>query len=79
MLALTNQHTLPGHPMIPVLQASEQPLAEVDVVFSGDGEQMQANLLERVVATLAHEYTPRVVQHGNVYFQVTRGLLGVSL
>lgn len=79
MLALTQQHTLPGHPMIPVLQVSEHPVHEIDLALTGGVEAMQASLLSRIGATLAQEYTPRVVQQGNVYFQVTRGLLGVSL
>ena len=65
--------------MIPVLQVSEQPLHEIDLALGGDIQEMQASLLSRIGATLAQEYTPRVVQQGNVYFQVTRGLLGVSL
>ena len=80
-----DKQPLPGHPMIPVLQIAEQgDLAaefetSLDLLLDGNVEERVNILLEHIVQTLSHTYTPAVVASGNVYFQVTRGLLGVSL
>jgi altronate dehydratase len=67
---------LHGHPLIPVLQVSHQNIKGSDVIISGNAVQQ---LLDCIVDTLSRRYKPNVMTSGNVYFQVTRGLLGVSL
>jgi hypothetical protein len=47
--------------------------------LQGASEGWSQQLLDLLVQTLSHQYTPAVVRSGNVYFQITRGLLGVSL
>lgn len=78
ILAYTEQQAMPGHPMIPVLQVSHADLSEIDVVLRQHQHPLQT-LLDAVISTLSGDYTPQVMASGNVNFQVTRGLLGVSL
>lgn len=79
ILSLVNDHPLPGHPMIPVLQISERPHSETDLPITGDSSAHVDVLLKTLIRTFTGDYVPKVVQNGNVYFQITRGLLGVSL
>ena len=67
---------LPGHPMIPVLHVSDNPDSPADIIL---GDKPTQELLNIVADTLSRRYAPKVVRTGNVNFQVTRGLLGVSL
>lgn len=78
ILSYGDGQPMPGHPMIPMIQASTQ-TANVDITLTDDAHANTQQLLNYLVETLAQRYTPKVVQSGNVYFQVTRGLLGVSL
>ncbi len=66
---------MPGHPMIPVLQISHHEHSQADIVLSDDSPQI---ILNHIVGTLSRRYVPRALQTGNVNFQVSRGLLGVS-
>lgn len=78
ILGYSEGQLMPGHPMIPMLQASSRNNDE-DITLTDDALANTENLLDLLVETLAQRYVPKVVQSGNVYFQVTRGLLGVSL
>lgn len=78
----TDAQSMPGHPMIPVLQvatAGTTTSTDVDLLLSGLAEEQVGQLLDSIVSTLSHDYTPKSMLSGNVYFQITRGLLGVSL
>jgi len=87
IVALVNHQPLPGHPMIPVLQLSEHPHGQTDLLLTGEPyadsdrllNMLIARLLNMLIATFTGDYLPNVLQSGNVNFQVTRGLLGVSL
>ncbi|MEQ8674859.1 MAG: UxaA family hydrolase [Aggregatilineales bacterium] len=83
ILAHTGTQAMPGHPMIPVLQVAGADLIsgspDVDLQLSGLADEQVKQVLAGIVSTLSHEYTPKSTQSGNVYFQITRGLLGVSL
>ena len=79
MLAYVENQPMPGHPMIPILQISKTLNNEIDLTLQNSEQATKSQLLDMIVDTLSHRYTPKVVQTGNVYFQVTRGLLGVSL
>lgn len=74
-----------GHPLIPLLQlAEEEELAgsfqqEVDLVLRGRPGSWPEKILELVVKVAAREYIPKVLWTGNLDFQFSRGLLGVSL
>jgi hypothetical protein len=72
ILSYVDALPMPAHPMIPVLQVSDTPHPHIDV-------HEASALLDTMIATLSREYTPKAMQSGNINFQVTRGLLGVSL
>ena len=77
-------HPLPGHPMIPVLQVSADDLPvpfheDVDLILSGGPEKWRKDVLNLIRNTAAGNHTPRAALLGNTDFQVTRGLLGVSV
>jgi altronate dehydratase len=79
ILGVVDDRPMPGHPMLPVLQVSEHPHSETDLLLSSDTLADTNALLKALIATFTGEYVPKVVQSGNLNFQVTRGLLGVSL
>lgn len=70
---------MPGHPMIPVLQVAPTETGAADMVLSGSAAELQDQLLTTMIATLEQRYVPKTLRSGNVNFQITRGLLGVSL
>jgi altronate dehydratase len=80
-----HDQSLSGHPMIPVLQVTDNNLlpqhlrGEIDVFLSNVHLEVSRQLLESIVRTASHDYTPKLTLSGNVNFQITRGLLGVSL
>ncbi|MBZ0284442.1 MAG: UxaA family hydrolase [Anaerolineae bacterium] len=82
ILAHVFDRPMAGHPLIPVLQASANPnmnlayLADLDAALSA---QWTVEMLNLVVDTLARRYVPQLSTNGNTQFQITRGLLGVSL
>lgn len=73
-----------GHPMLPVLQIAEEATlptaasADVDVVFTADGDANLALLHRLLTSTARGAYTPVASAGGFVDFQLSRGLLGVS-
>ena len=81
IVAHIGDRPLRGHPMIPVLQVSgdvgvaERFGADLDLVLTG--ERALSALLERIAETASGRYEPRLA--GAVGFQLTRGLLGISL
>ncbi len=85
IVACVGEHPLQTHPMIPMLQITDQ--AEVqqtygpdlDLWLQGAPEQWPTQILERIAAVAEHAYSPHLYQLGNIDFQVTRGLLGVSM
>lgn len=84
MLALVNAQPMQTHPLVPVIQFSSAPAMQryandLDLLLSGDPSQWLDQLLARCKAVIEHAYTPRLYQQGNIDFQFTRGLLGVSL
>jgi altronate dehydratase len=85
MLAHVTGRPLPSHRMIPILQASADPATlrwhgeDLDVALSGDAADWPATLLDALLAVASRRLTPTLHAQGNVGFQVTRGLLGVSM
>ena len=77
-------HPLPGHPMIPVLQVAADDLAspfreDVDLILTGEQVNRCQAVLDLIRNTAAGRHAPRAVVVGNTDFQITRGLLGVSV
>ncbi|MYA76148.1 MAG: altronate dehydratase [Gemmatimonadetes bacterium] len=77
-------HPLPGHPMIPVLQVGGYDLPEpfredVDLILTEGPADWRHGVLDLIRNTAAGRHAPRAVVVGNTDFQITRGLLGVSV
>jgi altronate dehydratase len=79
--------TSPSHPMVPVLQVSGEEKVvsrygdDLDASFSPQmdvGTQVRA-LEELIGKTASREYKPKLFGRGTAGFQLTRGLLGISL
>ncbi len=89
MLALVAGPPLQAHPLVPLIQvaagndrrSAESHREDFDLVLDPAAEPptVSAELLRLLAAVAAREYTPKLGAEGNVDFQMTRGLLGVSL
>lgn len=79
LVSVVAQQPRTGHPMIPVLQVGAFDHPELDLTLHGNAEHMAQQLVLQIAETLAQRYCPKSTMQGNVHFQVTRGLLGVSL
>lgn len=85
IVAYVGEHPLQTHPLVPLLQITDRPEVvemygpDIDLVLEGDPAQWPQRILERIAAVAAKQYAPRLYQLGNIDFQVTRGLLGVSM
>ena len=82
MLAAAGHRPLQTHPMIPLLQVgSEATIPDLDMLIedNADGKSKAAELLELICLVASRQYVPRLFAQGYSDFQVTRGLLGVSL
>ena len=82
----TGNATSPTHPMVPVLQVSaethvvERYAGDIDLDFAGmEVSDAVGQLSELVCKTAERAYKPRMFGRGTAGFQLTRGLLGVSL
>ncbi len=85
MLAQVADHPQQTHPMVPLLQVAENDGAgerfrlDLDLVLEGDSEHWMEELLRLILQVASGRYLPTLHAHGNTDFQVTRGLLGVSM
>lgn len=87
MLAHIARAPLQSHPMIPLLQASSDTeirarfAADLDLSFSAEAsdESIQRALISRICETASRHYAPKLYAQGHSQFQLTRGLLGLSL
>jgi len=84
IVAGIGEQPLPGHPMVPVLQVGGRALPapfheDVDLVLAGRQDDRRTDVLNLIRNTAARYHTPRAAVLGNTDFQVTRGLLGVSV
>jgi altronate dehydratase len=77
IIAHVGDQSRQGHPLVPMIQIGARPMPEVDMVVGA------ANFVEEILTLLpkivAGDYVPKAAQLGNTDFQITRGLLGVSL
>jgi altronate dehydratase len=85
IIAMTHRRPMQTHPFVPILQVASDPAMQqtyandLDLLLTGNPTAWTDQILERCKQTMEHNYTPRLFQQGNVDFQFTRGLLGISL
>jgi altronate dehydratase len=87
MLAHINRAPLQSHPMIPLLQVSSDAhmnahfAADLDASLSAGAPEdaIAQTLLTRIGETASRRYLPKLYGQGHSQFQLTRGLLGLSL
>ena len=85
ILAHAGREPLQSHPMIPTLQVTAeetQPLGateDFDLILEGEPSPWPEQLLGLVLDVASRRYTPRLFAQGNVDFQITRGLIGISI
>jgi altronate dehydratase len=85
IVAYVGEHPLQTHPMIPLLQITDRADiqeafgSDLDLWLTGSPEQWPLQILNLIASVAGHQYAPRLYQLGNIDFQVTRGLLGVSM
>jgi altronate dehydratase len=88
IIAYVGDQPQQGHPLVPMIQVGATPgMADVDFVSRSIAPSLvthlKTDLAEKILLVLPQavsgEYKPEVVQRGNTDFQMTRGLLGVSL
>lgn len=87
-LSYAAEHPLQGHPLIPLLQVSRKE-SRVGTVYGEDldlllkepedSHSWANQLLEIILEVASRRYAPRLASQGNTDFQLSRGLLGVSL
>jgi altronate dehydratase len=85
VLVYTGAHPVQGHPLVPVLElatAADCPpdlASELDLRLAGDPGAWPAAILARMADLATHRYRPVRINLGNIDFQITRGLMGISL
>jgi altronate dehydratase len=84
-LAHVGEQPMQGHPLVPLLQISaersvQQSFSEdLDLALEESSAQWTRAILQQVMAVASRKYKPKALSQGNNDFQLTRGLLGVSL
>ena len=85
VLAYVGAQPVQGHPLTPVLElatAADCPpdlAPELDLLLNGDPAGWATQILARLGDLAAHSYVPQRMRAGNIDFQITRGLMGISL
>lgn len=85
ILAYVGEHPMQTHPLVPVVQVTAEPAvqqqygADLDLILTGEPDEWQNELFKLITRVLEHTYAPKLYQQGNIDFQLTRGLLGVTL
>jgi hypothetical protein len=81
LLAYVGEQSLPGHPLLPLLQIAAAPAInpDADALLAGSSANWPATLLNLLAETASRRYQPRVQAQHIFDFQITRGLLGISL
>jgi len=85
ILAYAGSHPIEGHPLVSVLQVtSEEEVAQqfaddMDALLDRDPDGWPQQLADLLAQTLGGQRQPKATRSGNIDFQFTRGLLGISL
>ncbi len=85
ILAYAGIHPVEGHPLVPVLQVTaagslaHQFAEDMDAILDSEPESWPQALASLLTETLGGQRQPKAMRAGNIEFQFTRGLLGVSL
>ena len=85
LLAYVGAQPMQGHPLVPVLEVATaddcapEAAAELDLVLAGAPTAWSEQILTRLSDLAAHRYIPHHMRTGNIDFQITRGLMGISL
>ena len=85
VLVHVGEHPIQGHPLLPVIQITaderveQHYAADMDLVLDGGAQAWPQAILDLVADVLSQRYAVKANQVGNIDFQFTRGLLGVSL
>lgn len=85
IIALIGERPMQTHPFVPVLQITTDPTVmnefttDLDHLLDGDHAGWAAQILEWSRQTMEGVHIPKMYKLGNIDFQFTRGLLGVSL
>jgi altronate dehydratase len=85
IVACVSGQALAAHRMIPFVQVAEARMAEAgaledfDLLLSGASGSWLAELLDLVLRVASRQVRPRMMERGNIEFQITRGRLGISM
>lgn len=79
LLAFPGERPAQSHPLVPMVQVSVGAAAGFDLALTGDPAAWAEQLLQLVADVAARRYVPRRFAQGDVDFQLTRGLLGVTV
>jgi altronate dehydratase len=85
MLAHAGEHPMQGHPLVPLVQVSgSEPVlaayrSDLDLALEGDPEGWAQQLLQLLMEVASRRQAPKALALGNIDFQITRGLLGISM
>ncbi len=88
MFAHVVGHPLQAHRMIPLIQATTEETtgsiyeADLDLLPADENwtpERFSVQMLETILEVASRRYTPKLYGKGNIDFQFTRGLLGISM
>jgi len=85
LLAHAGEHPVQGHPLVPLVQisAEEEMRADygedLDLVLSEPAGPWPEQVLELLGQVASRQRVPRAGAQGNTDFQLTRGLLGISM
>ena len=85
LLAFVADHPRQGHPLVPLVQVTSagamtpEVAADVALVLSGSPDTWPVQIFTLLGEVMTGHLTPGLVVRENVDFQISRGLLGVSL
>ncbi|MEZ4660815.1 MAG: UxaA family hydrolase [Caldilineaceae bacterium] len=83
--AYVGEHPIQTHPLTPVLQITADENVEthygddIDLVLTGAAQEWPDQILQLISDLISGQRAPKLMQQGNIDFQITRGLLGVSM
>jgi hypothetical protein len=85
IVAYIGDHPMQSHPLVPVIQVTAEALVQtrygvdLDLRLQDDPAGWSEQILSRLAEVISGDYMPTLHRQGNVDFQITRGLLGVSM